>query len=159
MANHVPQQHGPRGSYRLRKKLRRALQHLTDGRSLEEAAALVRMTAPGLKVALRKPHVLALFEEKAHAQQSGLLPKAVLTFERVMDSRLRQPMPGMSARPLTEAERQMVRLREIIAELRRDGHDSQPGINLLHQFEQTLASYIANRNRLRKELELPPLRR
>jgi hypothetical protein len=91
MTNHVPQQPGPRGSYRLRKKLRRALQHLADGRPLQEAAALARMTASGLKVALRKPHVLALVGENARAQQSGLLPKAVSTFERVMDSRLRQP--------------------------------------------------------------------
>jgi len=64
---------------------------LADGRPLQEAAALARMTASGLKVALRKPHVLALVGENARAQQSGLLPKAVSTFERVMDSRLRQP--------------------------------------------------------------------
>jgi hypothetical protein len=50
------------------------------------------------------------------------------------------------------AERQMVRLHEIIAELGRDGHDVQPAMNMLHQFEQTLASYIANRDRLREEL-------
>jgi hypothetical protein len=50
---------GPRGPYKLRKKLRRALQYLAYGRSLREAAALTRMTAPGLKVAIQKPHVLA----------------------------------------------------------------------------------------------------
>ena len=50
------------------------------------------------------------------------------------------------------AERQLVRLHQIIAELGRDGHDVQPAMNLLHQFEQTLASYIANRDRIRKEL-------
>jgi hypothetical protein len=50
------------------------------------------------------------------------------------------------------AERQMVRLRGIIAELGRDGHDVQPAMNMLHQFEQTLATYIANRDRIRKEL-------
>jgi hypothetical protein len=50
----------------------------------------VRMTVSNLKVALRKPHVLALVGENARAQQSGLLPKAVSTFERVMALRLRQ---------------------------------------------------------------------
>ena len=35
-----------------------ALQHLADGRPLPEAAALARMTAPSLRLALRKPHLL-----------------------------------------------------------------------------------------------------
>jgi hypothetical protein len=91
MTNQVQlRRRGPRGTYRLRKKLRRALQHLADGRPLPEAAALARMTAPSLRVALRKPHVLAFFGEDACAEQSRLLPKAVSTFERVMDLRLRQ---------------------------------------------------------------------
>jgi hypothetical protein len=78
-------QRGERGAYKLGKKLRRALQHLTDGRPLPEAAALARMTPQGLKVALRKPHVLALVSEDARARLSGLLPKACATIEKVMD--------------------------------------------------------------------------
>jgi hypothetical protein len=91
MTKHIADlpQRGPRGTYRLRKKLRRALQHLADGRPLPEAAALARMTTGGLKIALRKPHVLALIEEDARALRFGLRPKAVSTFERVMCLRLR----------------------------------------------------------------------
>src|SRR5262245_13700572 len=81
---------GPRGKYKLRKKLRRALQHLADGRSLREAAALTRMTTQGLKVAIQAPDVLALLGEGDRGQRSGLLPKVVSTFERVTDLRLRQ---------------------------------------------------------------------
>jgi hypothetical protein len=40
----------------------------------------------------------------------------------------------------------------MIAETRRQAHDVQPVLNLLDQFEQALASHIANRDRLRKEL-------
>jgi hypothetical protein len=79
-----------RGPYRLRKKLRRALQHLADGRPLPEAAALARMTAPSLRLALLKPHVQAFLGEDTRARQSRLLPKALSTFERVMDLRLRR---------------------------------------------------------------------
>jgi len=79
---------GPRGTYKVRAKLRRALRHLADGRSLREAAALARMTAQSLKLALRKPHVLALLDEGDPGHR--LLPKVVSTFERVTDLRLRQ---------------------------------------------------------------------
>jgi hypothetical protein len=87
MTNHM--QRGPRGPYKLRKKLQRAVQHLADGRPLSEAAALSRMTTQGLTAALQRPNLLALVAENARAP----LPKAVLTFERVMDSRLRQRLP------------------------------------------------------------------
>ena len=72
----------------------------------------------------------------------------------VMRERLEQAEHHVSL-----AKRQMVRLHEIITELRRDAHDIQPAKNLLHQFEKTLASYIANRNRLRVELGLLPSHR
>jgi|SRR5262245_29018497 len=81
------QMRGPR-TYRIRKKLLRALQHLADGRSVREAAALTRMTTQGLKVAIQAPHVLALVAEGDCGQ--GPLPKVVSTFERVTDLRLRQ---------------------------------------------------------------------
>ena len=90
---------GPRGTYRIRKKLRRALQYLADGRSLREAAALTRMTAQGLKVAIQAPHVLALVSEGDRGQQPELVPKMVSTFERVTDLRLRQLRPR--SRPAT----------------------------------------------------------
>ena len=83
------QMRGPR-TYRIRKKLLRALQHLANGRSLRETAALTRMTVRGLKVAIQKPHVEALLAEFDRGQGSGLLPMVVSTFERVTDLRLRQ---------------------------------------------------------------------
>jgi hypothetical protein len=83
------QMRGPR-TYRIRKKLFRALQHLTDGRPLSEAAALARMTPLGLKRALRKPHVEALLAEFDGGPGCGSLPMVVSTFERLMDLRLRQ---------------------------------------------------------------------
>ena len=90
MTNHVPElrQRGPRGPYNLRKKLRRALWHLTEGRPLPEAAALARMTAQSLRVALRKPHILALVGEHPRVP----LSKAVSAFERVTALRLSQPL-------------------------------------------------------------------
>jgi hypothetical protein len=83
------QMRGPR-TYKIRKKLLRALQHLADGRSLREAAALTRMTAPGLKVAIQKPHIEALLAGFDRRQKSWLMPMAVSTFERVTDLRLRK---------------------------------------------------------------------
>ena len=91
------QMRGPR-TYRIRKKLLRALQHLADGRSVREAAALTRMTTQGLKVAIQAPDVLALLGEGDRGQRSGLLPMAVSTFERVTDLRLRHQRRSGPAR-------------------------------------------------------------
>jgi len=77
---------GPRGPNRLGKKLKRALQHLTNGRPLAEAATLAHMSPQGLRLALRRPQLLSLMSEDARARLTGLLPKAVSTVERVMDS-------------------------------------------------------------------------
>jgi len=86
----------PRGPYKVRKKLLRALQHLADGRSLAEAAALTRMTVQGLKVAIHRPRVLAFLGEGDQGQRP--LPKVVSTFERVTDLRLRQRRRGVTLR-------------------------------------------------------------
>jgi GTP1/Obg family GTP-binding protein len=67
----------------------------------------------------------------------------------VMRERLEQ-----AEQQVSDGERQVVRLRDMIAEMRRQSHDDEPALNLLHQFEQALASRIANRDRLRKELGL-----
>jgi hypothetical protein len=88
----------PRRTYKLRKKLLRALQHLADGRSLREAAALTRMTTQGLRAAIQKPHVEALLAESHRGQGLGLLPVVVSTFERVTDLRLRQQRRSGPAR-------------------------------------------------------------
>jgi hypothetical protein len=54
---------------------------------------------------------------------------------------------------VSDGERQVARLRGMIAEFGRQGDDAQPVMNMLHQFERALASHIANRDRLRKELD------
>ena len=65
----------------------------------------------------------------------------------VMRERLEQ-----AEQQVCDGERQVARLRGMIAEVGSDAHDVEPAMNLLHQFEQGLASRIANRDRLRKEL-------
>ena len=55
---------------------------------------------------------------------------------------------------VSDSERQVSRLRDMLAEFRRQALDAQPVMNLLNQFEQGLAGSIANRDRLRKELGL-----
>jgi len=55
---------------------------------------------------------------------------------------------------VSDGERQVARLREMIAQISRQTQDIQPALNLLHQAEQALASHIANRDRLRRELAL-----
>jgi phage shock protein A len=57
-------------------------------------------------------------------------------------------------RHVSQSEREVARLREMIAELRRDGHESGSVLSMLRQFERSLASQIANRDRIRKELGL-----
>ena len=55
---------------------------------------------------------------------------------------------------VSDGEREVARLRGMITQTRRQAHDIQPALNLLHQAEQALASHIANRDRLRRELGL-----
>jgi hypothetical protein len=58
----------------------------------------------------------------------------------------------LAEQQVSDGERQVGRLRGMIAEIGRQPHDAQPVLNLLHQFQQALASHIANRDRLRREL-------
>jgi hypothetical protein len=44
------------------------------------------------------------------------------------------------------------RQREIVAELKRHGHEWRQAMDLLHQFEEKQAMHVADRDRLRKEL-------
>jgi len=61
---------------------------------------------------------------------------------------------GRAEQQVSEGERQVARMRGMIEEIRRQAHDVQPAMNMLHQLEQALAGHIATRNRLRKELEV-----
>lgn len=55
-------------------------------------------------------------------------------------------------RHVSEGERHVTRQRELVGELKRDGHDTRQAIELLHQFEQLQKLHVADRDRLRKEL-------
>ena len=57
-------------------------------------------------------------------------------------------------RDVLEGERRIARLREIVAELKRDGERSWDATELLRRYEALQSIHIANRDRLRKELGL-----
>ena len=56
-------------------------------------------------------------------------------------------------RNVSEAEWHIDRMRELVRKLQRGG-DLRLAKNMLRQFEQRLATYIGERDRLRKELGL-----
>ena len=56
-------------------------------------------------------------------------------------------------RNVSEAEWHIDRMRELVRKLQRGG-DLRLAKNMLRQFEQRLAAYIGERDRLRKELGL-----
>ena len=69
------------------------------------------------------------------------------------------PDPQMIADHLAQAERhvadaqeQVQRQREVIAKLKRDGHDARLANKLLDNFVALAAAHIADRDRLRGEL-------
>jgi hypothetical protein len=55
-------------------------------------------------------------------------------------------------RHVAEAEQHIAHQREIIAERERDDHDTSTSKRTLDQFEQIYAMYVAERDRLEKEL-------
>ena len=55
-------------------------------------------------------------------------------------------------RRVAKGERHIALQREIVAEKERDGHDTSTSKQLLDQFEQIYAMYVAERDRLEKEL-------
>lgn len=54
------------------------------------------------------------------------------------------------------ADRNVARQRKLVAELERDGHSTTEAKRLLALFEEILVTYIADRDRLRRELEATP---
>jgi hypothetical protein len=62
---------------------------------------------------------------------------------------------ALAERHVAEGEQHLARQRKLVAELQRDGHDTALAIELLHEFERTQASHIAERDRLRAELSIP----
>lgn len=64
---------------------------------------------------------------------------------------LRQHL-AQAERHVAEGERRIARQRELVAELARDGHDTDQATQLLRQFEELQALHVVDRDRLRKEL-------
>jgi len=69
-----------------------------------------------------------------------------------MDREMARQRLEQAERHVAEGERHVVRQRELAAELKRDGRDFRLAIEVLHQFEQTQELQVADRDRLRKEL-------
>jgi len=59
---------------------------------------------------------------------------------------------AQAERHIAEGEDHVARQRDLVAELAKDGHDQRLAQELLNQFETTLASHIADRDRIRAEL-------
>jgi hypothetical protein len=69
-----------------------------------------------------------------------------------MDRAMLKVHLDMAERHVLDGERHIARQRKIVAELERDGHDSDHATRLLRSFEQTQALHVADRDRRRKVL-------
>lgn len=69
-----------------------------------------------------------------------------------MDRAVWQEHLAQTERHIVEAEKRVARQREIVAELERDGHRTTAARGRLAAFESLLAMYLADRQRLRREL-------
>lgn len=58
----------------------------------------------------------------------------------------------MAERHIDDGERNLSRQRELVALLQRDRHDAWLASKILRQFEQLQATFLEDRDRLRKEL-------
>jgi hypothetical protein len=70
-----------------------------------------------------------------------------------MDPKLLRDHLALAERHAAEGEDHIERQRRILAELERDGHDTALARKLLATLEATQAQHVANRDRLRRELE------
>jgi hypothetical protein len=69
-----------------------------------------------------------------------------------MDRKMILEHLAQARRHVADAERHIAHEREIIAEKERDGHDTVASKQLLDQFKQIYTMYVAERDRLEKEL-------
>jgi hypothetical protein len=70
-----------------------------------------------------------------------------------MDRAMIQDHLNQAERHIADGERHLSNQRALIAELEHDGHDTSAAKSLLRQFEELQALYVADRDRLRTELE------
>jgi hypothetical protein len=73
-----------------------------------------------------------------------------------MDRVMLEQHLAQAERHVIEGESHVKRQRELVAGLKRDGHDASQAIDLLRQFEQLQEMHVADRDRLRKELSNNP---
>ena len=71
-----------------------------------------------------------------------------------MDRVMLQERLEQTERNVSEAEWHLGCMRELVREIQCGGMDLRLATNMLRQFEQRLATYIGERDRLRKELGL-----
>jgi hypothetical protein len=71
-----------------------------------------------------------------------------------MDRKLLEKSLAQAERHVAEAEHEVSRQRMVVAGLELRGHDSSRATHVLRQFEQLQAKHIAERDRVRKELDL-----
>ena len=66
---------------------------------------------------------------------------------------MQQPSCSPAAeRQLAEVERNVANQRELVAQLERDGHDTDSATRQLEQLEEVMALHLADCDRLRREL-------
>jgi DNA repair protein RadC len=71
-----------------------------------------------------------------------------------MDRVLQEQHLALAERHVAQGEKTIARQTEILAELERDGHRTKRARDLLRQFRELQAMFVADRNRLRDELGL-----
>jgi Spy/CpxP family protein refolding chaperone len=59
---------------------------------------------------------------------------------------------AQARRHVAQGEQHVMRQRELVAEMERDGHDTAQSRALLKQFEELLALHVADRDRMEREL-------
>ena len=69
-----------------------------------------------------------------------------------MDRAVIQEHLELANRHVADGEKHVARQKQILAELEREGHDPEQARELLAVFEETLAIYVADRERLEREL-------
>jgi hypothetical protein len=70
----------------------------------------------------------------------------------VIDGKTLREHLAMADRHVGEGERNVSKQRALVAELQRDGHDAWLASKILRQFEALQATFIQDRERLRREL-------
>ncbi len=96
----------------------------------------------------RQPNYLSPFQTSSRRERLDavvrwpFMPDRAMKLERLAEAR----------RHVAEAERHLAHQREVIAQKERGGHDTATSKQLLDQFERTYTMYIAERDRLEKEL-------